>query len=657
MHLVVVCDGAKGSHAPDAEAGSRARRARRASSSSPADLLGRGDRDQSSTGPTARSTNDDELRATLVGLIREHRPEVVVGPDPTATFFGGVYVNHRDHRETGWALLDAVAPAAAMPLYFPEQGRAAPGRPAPASGTHEPDVVADVSRTIDTKVKAVLAHASQLAGDADAIRDVVLRPASRPVDPSACSSARPFAVLNSPSERPLGRRSADPARRPRRLLRLGGDPRRPDAEGQARRGRRRRASAASSRAPATRRAATACAARCPASSRRRRCPTLIILPGRFDRYEAYSRRFHDIVRDLTPDFEPLGLDEVFADLRSLRRLDVRPDRGRGGAAASDQRRARVCSAGSDSGATSSSRSWPPRSPSPRSSTDASSTARASSGSAPRSRRQWLAELPVRALWGVGPATAAKLAEARPLAGCATWPGRRGDARPATSGRRWPRRSPPTPRARTSARSSVDRVAQVRRPRPDLRHVPAWARRGRRGGQGPRGGRRAGAARTEPASRARSPSSCASTTSRASVAIPDARLRDRRRVRRSLADRRGARRSRSTSRNSVASWDPRVVVPRARRQPRAAQLRPDAAVDDPREQAEAVSRERQVANEALRDAVDEVRESSGAPRSGRPPNSASTASRSPPSAAATPSVPASPDEDARRLTVTRVPMGV
>ncbi|HEY5439502.1 MAG TPA: hypothetical protein VIJ99_11445, partial [Acidimicrobiales bacterium] len=57
---------------------------------------------------------------------------------------------------------------------------------------------------------------------------------------------------------------------------------------------------------------------------RRRCPGLIILPGRFDRYEVYSRRFHDIIRDLTPEYEPLGLDEVFADLRSLRRLHVRP---------------------------------------------------------------------------------------------------------------------------------------------------------------------------------------------------------------------------------------------------------------------------------------------------------------------------------------------
>ncbi|MBW4077234.1 MAG: PIG-L family deacetylase [Acidobacteria bacterium] len=129
-------------------------------------------------------TNDEALRATLVGLIRQFRPEVVVGPDPTATFFGGVYVNHRDHRETGWALLDAVAPAAAMPLYFPEKGEAHQVNQLLLSGTHEPDVVIDVSRTIDTKVKAVLAHASQIAGDADGIRDVVYgraEQAGRPV--------------------------------------------------------------------------------------------------------------------------------------------------------------------------------------------------------------------------------------------------------------------------------------------------------------------------------------------------------------------------------------------------------------------------------------------------------------------------------------------
>jgi DNA polymerase-4 len=56
----------------------------------------------------------------------------------------------------------------------------------------------------------------------------------------------------------------------------------------------------------------------------RKCKDLIIVPGHFDRYEEYSRRFHSIVSDLTPDYEPLGLDEVFADLKSLHRLKVRP---------------------------------------------------------------------------------------------------------------------------------------------------------------------------------------------------------------------------------------------------------------------------------------------------------------------------------------------
>ncbi|MDE3065659.1 MAG: PIG-L family deacetylase [Acidobacteriota bacterium] len=181
VHLVVVCDGAKGSHAPVDAAGLR--EARLGELAAAAQILGAA----SSTcleRPDGAVVNDEELRATLVGLVREHRPEVVVGPDPTAVFFGGVYVNHRDHRETGWALLDAVAPAAAMPLYFPERGPAHQVGHLLLSGTHEPDVVADVTATIELKVAAVLAHASQTAGDAEGIRRVVYEraeQAGRPV--------------------------------------------------------------------------------------------------------------------------------------------------------------------------------------------------------------------------------------------------------------------------------------------------------------------------------------------------------------------------------------------------------------------------------------------------------------------------------------------
>ena len=177
VHLVVVCDGSKGAHGAQTTP-ARLREVRRRELELAADLMGVAKVHVLEV-PDGEVTNSDELRATLVGLIRRVRPEVVLGPDPTATFFGGVYVNHRDHRETGWALLDAVAPAAAMPLYYPEQGDAHQVKWLLLSGTHEPDVVIDVAASIDVKVKAVLAHHSQTGDDAEGVSDVVRGRASQ----------------------------------------------------------------------------------------------------------------------------------------------------------------------------------------------------------------------------------------------------------------------------------------------------------------------------------------------------------------------------------------------------------------------------------------------------------------------------------------------
>ena len=74
--------------------------------------------------PDGELTDDPVLRQALVSAIRRLRPEVVLCPDPTAVFFGQEYFNHRDHRVTGWAALDAVAPAASLPHYFPDAGPA-----------------------------------------------------------------------------------------------------------------------------------------------------------------------------------------------------------------------------------------------------------------------------------------------------------------------------------------------------------------------------------------------------------------------------------------------------------------------------------------------------------------------------------------------------
>lgn len=171
VELIIVCDGAKGSHDPSANvqelqalrAGELATAARLLGLHSVA-CLGVPDGDVS---------NSTEFRSLLVRLIREHRPGLVVGPDPTAVFFDGVYVNHRDHRELGWALLDAVAPAAAMPLYFPDRGPAHQVGTVLLSGTHEPDVVVDVTSSIDDKVAAVLAHHSQVSGDAEWVSSAI----------------------------------------------------------------------------------------------------------------------------------------------------------------------------------------------------------------------------------------------------------------------------------------------------------------------------------------------------------------------------------------------------------------------------------------------------------------------------------------------------
>jgi LmbE family N-acetylglucosaminyl deacetylase len=98
---------------------------------------------------------------------------VVVCPDPTAVFFGQQYANHRDHRAVGWAALDATAPAAGMPLYFPEAGPAHQPDSLFLSGTLEPDVWVDITDTIDRKAEALACHATQVGPPGEWLRSAV----------------------------------------------------------------------------------------------------------------------------------------------------------------------------------------------------------------------------------------------------------------------------------------------------------------------------------------------------------------------------------------------------------------------------------------------------------------------------------------------------
>ncbi|MGH8977704.1 MAG: PIG-L deacetylase family protein [Acidimicrobiia bacterium] len=119
--------------------------------------------------------DDVDLRRELVRSVRELRPDAVLCPDPTSVFFGEGYVNHRDHRITGWATLDAVSPASGNPHYFPELHAAGlevhQPRAVYLSGTFEPNVWIDIADTLDRKIEALFCHQSQLQETSDWFRD------------------------------------------------------------------------------------------------------------------------------------------------------------------------------------------------------------------------------------------------------------------------------------------------------------------------------------------------------------------------------------------------------------------------------------------------------------------------------------------------------
>jgi len=109
------------------------------------------------------------LRRDLVREIRRFKPDTVFCFDPTNFFIGSDYINHPDHRAVGQAALDAVAPAAEMPLAFTElrdEGLEPHRvREVLVFATANPDTWIDITGAIDLKLEALHQHASQFPGD------------------------------------------------------------------------------------------------------------------------------------------------------------------------------------------------------------------------------------------------------------------------------------------------------------------------------------------------------------------------------------------------------------------------------------------------------------------------------------------------------------
>jgi LmbE family N-acetylglucosaminyl deacetylase len=168
VHHLVLTDGSKGTWNPSADTAALVL-ARQAEQRAAAKALG-------ATGSvTFLGEVDGELDVTLAlrgavaEVIRRVKPVVVLGHDPWKR-----YRLHPDHRAAGFLVCDGVV-AARDPHFYPEQGLP-PHRPSTLLlwEADEANHAEDVTSSIDAKLAALEAHASQFESTMGAVDDAGL---------------------------------------------------------------------------------------------------------------------------------------------------------------------------------------------------------------------------------------------------------------------------------------------------------------------------------------------------------------------------------------------------------------------------------------------------------------------------------------------------
>jgi LmbE family N-acetylglucosaminyl deacetylase len=115
--------------------------------------------------PDCEVEDTRESRLAVTAAIRRHRPDRLIIQNPHRTKNLGA--SHRDHRTVAGIALDCVYPLARDHMAFPElmaQGlEPHKVREVYLMWWENPEVVVDISDTIDLKIKALACHASQFA--------------------------------------------------------------------------------------------------------------------------------------------------------------------------------------------------------------------------------------------------------------------------------------------------------------------------------------------------------------------------------------------------------------------------------------------------------------------------------------------------------------
>ncbi|MFN8491845.1 MAG: PIG-L deacetylase family protein [Caldilineaceae bacterium] len=113
-----------------------------------------------------------EIRKRVTREIRRIRPELVIITDPERYLVGDGYINHPDHRNAGLVALEAIFPAADNMMFYPDMADEGylPHKISQmyVFGHRDTSVRIDITEDVDTKIKAILCHKTQISNPEEA---------------------------------------------------------------------------------------------------------------------------------------------------------------------------------------------------------------------------------------------------------------------------------------------------------------------------------------------------------------------------------------------------------------------------------------------------------------------------------------------------------
>jgi LmbE family N-acetylglucosaminyl deacetylase len=114
--------------------------------------------------PDGEVEDTRDLRRDISREIRRWRPDLIITQNPHRTYHLGI--SHRDHRITAGVVLDCFYPLARDHMAFPElmpEFEPHKVREIYLMQWEHPQLVVDITDTMDLKLKALACHASQLS--------------------------------------------------------------------------------------------------------------------------------------------------------------------------------------------------------------------------------------------------------------------------------------------------------------------------------------------------------------------------------------------------------------------------------------------------------------------------------------------------------------